>query len=101
RGSAVESRFKIGEKGFAGVFEGAGPQRREGELADAVQLAPNRRFNEQQGIAAGEIDRFIRRIVRGSIFAGHAPASVKIDEREIEEDQLSQPRTGDGLQKST
>jgi hypothetical protein len=66
-----------------------------------MNLAPDRRLNQQEGVAAGKVNRFVRRIVRGGIFAGHAPAGVKIGERQIEEDQLSQPRTGDGLQKST
>src|SRR6185295_8701777 len=62
-GSTVKGRFEVGQELFPGILERTGAKRSEGELFDAVKLAPDGWLHQEERVTARQVDRFVRRVM--------------------------------------
>jgi hypothetical protein len=97
----VEGRLKLGEKLGCGVGEGVRAQRRQRQFVDAIQSAPQRGFDDQERIAAGQIHRLVRSRRIGHANARHAPMIlVDVGQRQVERHERLQAGAGHRRQKT-
>jgi len=87
-----ESLGKLPAKRFGGVVEGIARKGAHGEPADAVQPAPDQRFDRQERIAAGKIDRVVGRRVIGRASAIKAPVmAIEVGGRHVQLNEFTEP----------
>ncbi len=94
---AIDEALEVREELGRGVGERVGLQRAEGDGWDAVQVAPEHRFAQEQHVAAGEEDGFVSIVSGGNIDASDAPVrTVDIDDGLVEDRQRVQIRSSEG-----
>ena len=70
-------------------------------MFDAVQPAPNLRFDKQQRIVPRQVDVFVGIACPGDVPAGDAPVVVlEIGQRHLQFDEPLEPRLSDRVQES-
>jgi hypothetical protein len=74
--------WKVSKKRIAGIAEGIAGERGEGQFLDPVQLTPNGRFDQQDGIASREKDCLVGGVQIGNSLSRGAPVrAVQVVDR--------------------
>ena len=84
----AEDRLQIVEKLGRAVRERIGTQRAQGQGVNLTKPAPDRRFDRQQEVAAGEVNGFIGRFRTGYVVRAGAPVgTVDVADRLVQHRQ--------------